>query len=53
MKHDIDICLADWGCTADDVKWVCKSTKNGWTYTVCNSYPDAVAWCERNGFTHN
>lgn len=50
---DFIIYLAQWGITDDDMKWVCESNHDGMIYTACNSYKQAVFWCESKGYTHN
>ena len=53
QENDILIYLTQWGCFADEMRWVCESNKDGMIYSVHHTYQRAVAWCESKGYSHN
>ena len=53
MSADFTIYFAQWGCFADEMRWVCKSNKNGLICAAFCTYQQAAAWCESKGYSHN
>lgn len=53
MNTDFTIYKTQWGCTADDEKWVCESNQDGMIYSAHNTYQSAVEWCRKKGYSHN
>lgn len=53
MDADFVIYLTQWGCCADEMRYVCESNKDGMIYATFCTYQQAVDWCEKRGHTHN
>ena len=53
MNADFSIYLTQWGCFADEMRWVCESNKNGMIYATFRTYQQAIDWCENKGYSHN
>ena len=53
MNADFSIYLTQWGCFADEMRWVCESNKNGMICATFRTYQQAVEWCENKGYSHN
>ena len=53
MNADFSIYLMQWGCYADEMRYVCESNKNGMICATFRTYQQAVEWCENKGYSHN
>ncbi len=49
MNADFSIYLMQWGCYADEMRYVCESNKNGMVCATFRTYQQAVDWCEKKG----